>query len=100
MHKAPIGFVIASALLLISGIISFHPSILPLGLLSGLVCGALLLAYWLGKGGSFFVLALICPSIAFFYADMNAFNQMAQLVISFYWALSAILSIYKFKKRL
>lgn len=100
VSKAPLGCALSSVLLVVSAIISLHLELIPLGLASGVVCGLLLLAYWLGKGGSFFILALICPSVAFFYAELNSINEMLQLVISFYWALSVILTIYKLKKRL
>ena len=67
---------------------------------AGALCAAFLLLYWKGKGGIFFVLALICPLLLIIFAQLPTFLALAELVIGYFCALSVVLVIVgQYQKR-
>ena len=96
--RAHFGLVIASVLLAISLLFSYAVTIIINGLLFGVFSALFLLAYWLGKGGKFFIFALICPLIAIIYSPLFSFYDVANLIFSYFVGLSALLTVYKLKK--
>ena len=67
---------------------------------AGAMCAALLLLYWKGKGGIFFIFALLCPLLLIIFAQLPNFIALAELVIGYFFALSGVLVIVgQYQKR-
>jgi hypothetical protein len=73
-------------------------------LVSALILGAmtvvLLLGYWHGKGGSFFIVALLMPLVLVVIADLPNFIALAWLINCFFLGTASCLFIYLFLSKL
>ncbi|ATC95362.1 hypothetical protein [Pseudoalteromonas tunicata] len=93
--KAHFGVVIAVFFLVVSYFLT--PLLLDTlmqSTLAGLICALLLLGYWRGKGGLFFILALVCPLILIVMAHLPTFFALLQLISGYFLGLSALLSAF------
>ncbi|AZZ98890.1 hypothetical protein [Pseudoalteromonas sp. R3] len=66
-----------------------------LGLSVGGLSAALLLAYWHGKGGSFFIFGLGAPMLAIIFSDLPDFLSLAWVINSFFGGFALLLLLYK-----
>ncbi|ALU44880.1 hypothetical protein [Pseudoalteromonas rubra] len=66
-----------------------------LSLSIGALSAALLLAYWHGKGGSFFIFGLGAPMLAIIFSDLPNFLSLAWVINSFFCGFSVLLLLYK-----
>ncbi|TLX47225.1 hypothetical protein C1E24_10520 [Pseudoalteromonas phenolica] len=60
----------------------------------GMVTVILLLSYWHGKGGSFFIFALLMPLILVVIAELPSFVALAWLINAFFFGASSCLFAY------
>lgn len=94
--KAPIAVVITIVLIVVVAALSaplWH--VLGFSALAGLVCGALLLAYWSGKGGIFFIVGLLVPLINVMAIDLSSFTSLYQLILAFFCGFWLSLWVFK-----
>jgi hypothetical protein len=67
-------------------------------IVSALVLGAmtvvLLLGYWHGKGGSFFIVALLMPLVLVVIAELPNFIALAWLINAFFFGAASSLFVY------
>ena len=93
--KAHFGVIIAGLFIVISYFITpLLPEILIQSTIAGLICGLLLLGYWRGKGGLFFILALVCPLVLIVMAHLANFYALLQLISGYFLGLSVLLSAF------
>jgi hypothetical protein len=96
--QAHIGLLIAASLLVLSLLFSFSLTTVIYGALFGVFSALLLMAYWLGKGGKFFILALFCPLMAIIFSPLNSFLDVANLICAYFVGLCLVLTAYKMIK--
>ncbi len=99
ISKAHWGVLLSCALLGVSLIFIVNLSIILMNFGFGGLTGLLLLAYWRGKGGLFFILALISPLIAVLFTPLSQLVEIAPLVASFFLGLSIVLSAFNLMKK-
>lgn len=67
-------------------------------LISALILGVmtviLLLGYWHGKGGSFFIVALLMPLVLVVIAELPSFVALAWLINAFFFGAATSLFVY------
>ncbi|WP_233997954.1 hypothetical protein [Pseudoalteromonas sp. T1lg10] len=98
MQKAPLATLVTLILLaVVVGVYGPMWSVLVIALIAGVGCGVLLLAYWLGKGGIYFILGLLVPLLAVIFAELPNFISLFQLILTFFcgfwsslWALKLV----------
>lgn len=111
MHNKQIGESLAkkSPIAIIFTLLAFIPLAMnssPIigNLVSALILGAmtvvLLLGYWHGKGGSFFIVALLMPLVLVVIADLPNFIALAWLINCFFLGTGSCLFIYLFLSKL
>ena len=96
--QAHFGLVIFSILLAVSLLFSINTEAIVYGLGFGVLTGSVLLAYWHGKGGTYFVCAFLCPLICIIMTPLNSFMAIANLIGAFFVGLCLLLTMYKLKK--
>lgn len=69
------------------------------GVISGKLTSLFLLCYWRGKGGSFFIIALICPLIAIVITSLPNFTALFQLISAYFVGTSSLLMLYGFSDK-
>ncbi|WP_105200516.1 hypothetical protein [Pseudoalteromonas sp. T1lg76] len=98
VQKAPLATLVTLILLaVVVGVYGPMWSVLVIALIAGVGCGVLLLAYWLGKGGIYFILGLLVPLLAVIFAELPNFISLFQLILTFFcgfwsslWALKLV----------
>lgn len=97
INKAPIGLVLTAIIALLANIL------LPLNLatfayavVGGGLCAALLIRYWLGKGGIYFVLGLTAPLVLVLITPLASFAALINLLSGFFFGFCLLLMIYKY----
>lgn len=96
--QAHIGLIIFMCALILSLMVSINISALIYGGIFGVITGALLLGYWLGKGGRFFLLAILSPLILIVVSPLASFADIANVLGAFFVGLCGLLCIYRLKK--
>ena len=96
--QAHIGLMVFAVILAISLVLSLNLTVVTYGAVFGAVTALLLLAYWLGKGGKFFVLAVMCPLLCIIVTPITSFFEIANVLGAFFVGLCFILTIYRLKK--
>ncbi len=93
--KAPLGALL-TVLTLVALLATqyFYGEAVGYGLAAGVGCALLLLAYWLGKGGAYFILALAAPLLLVVLTPLPNFVALAELIVSYFLGASLLLSIY------
>jgi hypothetical protein len=97
VNKAPLGLLITAMTALIANVF-FVLNIVTLGyaIAGGVFCGAILLAYWLGKGGSFFILGISVPLLLVVFTPLASIMALLNLVSGFFLGFCVALIVYKF----
>ncbi|WP_105190785.1 MULTISPECIES: hypothetical protein [unclassified Pseudoalteromonas] len=96
VQKAPWAVLVILVLLaVVVGVYGPLWPVLAIALIAGLCCGALLLAYWLGKGGTYFIVGLLVPLLAVMFAELPSFTSLYQLILAFFCGFW--LSLWAFK---
>jgi len=95
ISQAYIGLIIS---LIVICVMCFSSEVFLFAIINGVIAGKLtslfLLFYWRGKGGSFFVIALISPLIAIVMTSLPNFISLFQLVSAYFLGASALLMFY------
>ena len=96
--QAYIGLIVFALVLALSLFFSFNMTVVFYGAIFGAITALLLLCYWLGKGGSFFLLAVVCPLICIIFTPIMSFFDIANLLGAFFVGLCLMLTLYRIKK--
>lgn len=96
VNKAPIGMLITFVVAVLANVF-MTLNIITLGyaVLGGAVCAAILLAYWLGKGGLFFVLGVSMPLLLVLLTPLASIGALLNLLSGFFFGFCAMLLMYK-----
>ena len=94
-QESPIGMVFTLLLFIPLAVVS---ELIVGNLISAIVLGMvtviLLLSYWHGKGGSFFIFALLMPLVLVVMAELPSFVALAWLINAFFFGASTCLFAY------
>lgn len=63
-------------------------------LVFGVLTSLLLLGYWHGKGGSFFIIALLMPLVLVVVSELTSFLALAWLINGFFSGAALLLLVY------
>ncbi|MBQ4858721.1 hypothetical protein V6248_12995 [Pseudoalteromonas agarivorans] len=96
VNKAPMGMLLTALVAVIANVL-LELNIITLGyaVAGGVVSAALLLAYWLGKGGLFFILGVSLPLVLVLFTPLASITALLNLVSGFFFGFCAALFIYK-----
>jgi len=96
VNKAPMGMLLTALVAVIANVL-LELNIITLGyaVAGGVVSAALLLAYWLGKGGLFFILGVSLPLVLVLFTPLASITALLNLVSGFFFGFCAALCIYK-----
>ncbi|MCQ8888838.1 hypothetical protein NQT72_04860 [Pseudoalteromonas carrageenovora] len=96
VNKAPMGMLLTALVAVIANVL-LELNIITLGyaVAGGVVSAALLLAYWLGKGGLFFILGVSLPLVLVLSTPLASITALLNLVSGFFFGFCAALFIYK-----
>lgn len=97
--QAHVGALISLLVLIASCFVSFDSAVLFYSVGFGGLTGILLLAYWQGKGGIFFIGALLSPLMAVMLSPLDALLLILPLVSGFFLALCAVLTVFNRLKK-
>lgn len=95
ISQAYIGLIIS---LIVICILCFSAEVFFFAIINGVIAGKLtsvfLLCYWRGKGGSFFIIALLSPLVVIVITSLPNFISLFQLVSAYFVGASALLMLY------
>ncbi|MEH6393355.1 hypothetical protein [Pseudoalteromonas sp.] len=96
VNKAPLGLV-STALIAIIATFMFDLELLTLAYASagGLLCAVILIAYWLGKGGIFFIVGVSIPLLMVIIMPLATMAALLYLVSGFFFGFCLALLGYK-----
>lgn len=99
VNKAPLGLVLSLLVAVIAGFVYTDLSLLTLlyALAGGLLCSVLLLGYWSGKGGIFFILGVLTPLALVMVSPLTTMAALLYLLSGFFAGFWLVLLCYKFK---
>ncbi|ASM50569.1 hypothetical protein PESP_a2625 [Pseudoalteromonas espejiana DSM 9414] len=96
VSKAPMGMLITAVIAIVANVL-LELNIITLGyaVTGGVVSAVLLLAYWLGKGGLFFILGVSIPLVLVLLTPLASIAALLNLVSGFFFGFCAALFVYK-----
>lgn len=96
VHKAPMGMLITALVAIIANVLlPLNTVTLGYAVVGGIVSSVLLLAYWLGKGGVFFILGVSLPLLLVLFTPLAGVTALLNLVSGFFFGFCAALAVYK-----
>ncbi|WP_462175631.1 hypothetical protein [Pseudoalteromonas gelatinilytica] len=101
VNKAPLGFLLSVLVAVIAGFAYTELTINTLfyALAGGLVCSLLLLGYWSGKGGIFFILGVLTPLALVMVSPLSTMAALLYLLSGFFCGFWLVLLGYKFMNK-
>ncbi|MDP2635557.1 MULTISPECIES: hypothetical protein [unclassified Pseudoalteromonas] len=96
VNKAPLGLLITILIAVVAHLV-FELDVMTLlySLVGGLVCAIVLIAYWLGKGGAFFIVGVSIPLVLIVVTPLATMAALLYLVSGFFFGFCLSLLIYK-----
>jgi len=97
VNKAPMGMLITALIAVIANVL-LELNIITLGyaVAGGVISATLLLAYWLGKGGLFFILGVSVPLLLVLFTPLASIAALLNLLSGFFFGFCIALVMYKF----
>ncbi|GAA58941.1 hypothetical protein P20652_0800 [Pseudoalteromonas sp. BSi20652] len=96
VNKAPMGMLITLIIAAIANVLlELNIITLVYAIVGGVASSVLLLAYWLGKGGVFFILGVSVPLLLVLLTPLGAITALLNLTSGFFFGFCAALFIYK-----
>lgn len=101
VNKAPLGLVITT-LIAIAATFLFELPLSTLGYASagGFLCSVILIAYWLGKGGIFFIAGVSIPLLMVIVMPLTTMAALLYLISGFFFGFCLALLGYKLLAKL
>ena len=95
VNKAPLGMLITAIIAILANtLLALNLITLGYAIFGGVVCAALLLAYWLGKGGVFFVLGVSAPLLLVLLTPLVSVAALLNLVSGFFFGFFTTLLLH------
>lgn len=96
VNKAPLGLVITALIAIIATFMfELELSTLAYSVAGGLTCAIILLAYWLGKGGLFFIVGVSIPLLIVIVMPLTSMAALLYLISGFFFGFCLALIGYK-----
>lgn len=97
VKKAPLGLLVTLMIAVVANLL-LPLNIVTLGyaIIGGIAAAALLLAYWLGHGGVFFILGVSVPLLLVLFTPLASLAALLNLVSGFFFGFCLALVIYDF----
>ena len=100
VNKAPLGFALSVLVAVVAVVAGFAYTELTINTLfyalaGGLVCSLLLLGYWSGKGGIFFILGVLTPLALVMVSPLTTMAALLYLLSGFFAGFWLVLFGYK-----
>jgi len=96
INKAPIGLVVTAAIAAAASFIfELDLTTLLYACVGGFVCGIILIAYWLGKGGVYFIVGVSTPLVLVMVMPLATMAALLYLVSGFFFGFCLALLGYK-----
>jgi hypothetical protein len=96
VKKAPLGLLVTAIIALIANLmLSLDITTLGYAIAGGALCAILLLAYWLAKGGVFFILAISVPLLLVLFTPLATLGALVNLISGFFFGFCLALLIYQ-----
>jgi len=94
--KAPMGMLITAVIAVVANILlELNIATLGYAVAGGVVSASLLLTYWLGKGGLFFILGVSLPLFLVLLTPLATISALLNLISGFFFGFFVALFIYK-----
>jgi len=94
--KAPMGMLITALVAAVAnGLLELNIITLGYAVVGGVISAVLLLVYWLGKGGLFFILGVSLPLVLVLFTPLASIAALLNLVSGFFFGFCAALFVYK-----
>lgn len=98
VNKAPLGILVTALIALVAGFMfELNFTTLIYASVGGLLCGAILIAYWLGKGGIFFIMGVSMPLLLVIVMPLTSMAALLYLISGFFFGFCMALLGYKLK---
>ncbi|TQF69995.1 hypothetical protein [Pseudoalteromonas luteoviolacea] len=98
--KAPVTIIGCCIGFIILALVSpFNASNVVLAIGVGVLSASLLLAYWHGRGGSFFILGLAAPMLSILFSELPDFWSLGWVINGFFCGFAVLLWLFKVKNR-
>lgn len=96
VNKAPLGLLVTTVIAMAAGFL-FEIELLTLlyAFIGGLACAAILIAYWLGKGGIFFIGGVSVPLLLVIMMPLATMAALLYLISGFFFGFCLALLGYK-----
>ena len=96
VNKAPLGLLFTALIAVIAHLVfELNVQTLLYSFVGGLVCGMTLIAYWLGKGGAFFIIGVSIPLVLIVLTPLATMAALLYLISGFFFGFCFSLLIYK-----
>lgn len=96
VNKAPLGLIVTAVIAIIATVM-FELDIITLAysIAGGLICAMILIAYWLGKGGLFFIAGVSIPLLMVIVIPLTTMAALLYLISGFFFGFCLVLLGYK-----
>ncbi len=96
VNKAPLGLLVTTITALTAGFL-FEIDLLTLlyAFIGGLACAVILIAYWLGKGGIYFIVGVSVPLLLVIMMPLATMAALLYLISGFFFGFSLALLGYQ-----
>jgi hypothetical protein len=95
VKKAPLGLLVTLLVAVVANLLlPLNIVTLAYAMTGGIVCAALLLMYWLGRGGVFFIAGVSMPLLLVLWAPLASVAALLNLVSGFFLGFCLALVIY------
>jgi len=96
VNKAPMGMVVTALIAAVASFIfELDLTTLIYACIGGFVCGIILIAYWLGKGGVYFIVGVSTPLLLVVVMPLATVAALLYLVSGFFFGFCLALLAYK-----
>jgi hypothetical protein len=97
VNKAPLGMLFTALIALVANVLlDLNIVTLAYAISGGAVSAVILMAYWLGKGGIFFILGVSLPLVLVLFTPLGTATALINLVSGYFFGFCVTLTIYKF----
>lgn len=101
VKQAPYGLAVSVIIALVAALSFSSLTVVTLAyaVVGGLVCASLLLAYWLGKGGIYFIAGVSVPLLLVVVSPLASMAALLYLISGFFSGFWLVLLGYKFSNK-
>ena len=96
VNQAPLGILFTALIAIVANVLlDLNIVTLAYAILGGAISAVILMAYWLGKGGIFFILGVSLPLVLVLFTPLDTATALINLVSGYFLGFCVALTIYK-----